>query len=77
MTGMTSRAGSAEQKTTDSITVHPARAGVPATRPGRCECCNTAYPAHALVVWDSVGLVLLAHRSASSRRLGWWRETTR
>ena len=41
---------------------------VPATRQGRCECCRTAYPAGAFVVWDSVGLVLEQHRSISSRR---------
>ena len=43
------------------------RAG-PATRPGRCECCRTGYPAGSLVVWDSVGLVLEGHRSVTSRR---------
>jgi hypothetical protein len=42
--------------------------GVPATRGGRCECCHTAYSAGALVIWDSVGLVLAQHRSVSSRR---------
>lgn len=44
------------------------REGVPAARDGRCECCRTSYAAGALVVWDSVGLVLAAHRSVSTRR---------
>lgn len=43
-------------------------AGVPATRGGNCECCRTAYPAGELVVWDAIGLVLVEHRSVSSRR---------
>jgi len=65
---MTSRASTREPDDIDRDDVHPPRLGVPAARRGRCECCNTAYPAGALVVWDSVGLVLLTHRSATSRR---------
>ncbi len=68
MTATTSRADSPEPEITDNDTDHPQRPGVPATRAGRCECCSAPYPAGALVVWDSVGLVLIAHRSASSRR---------
>lgn len=44
------------------------RHGVPAARGGLCECCRATYAAGALVVWDSVGLVLAAHRSVSTRR---------
>ncbi len=47
--------------------VHGRRDGVPAARRGQCECCRTLYAAVTLVVWDSVGLVLAAHRSVSSR----------
>jgi len=65
---MTSRASSPEPEDIDRDDVHPPLLGVPAAHRGSCECCNTAYPAGALVVWDSVGLVRLTHRSASSRR---------
>jgi hypothetical protein len=45
------------------------RAGTPATRAGRCECCSSAYPAGTPILWDRVaaGWVLTAHRSAGTR----------
>ena len=51
-----------------AVTVTVTNHAVSAAREGRCECCHTAYSAGAMVVWDSVGLVLAQHRSVSSRR---------
>ena len=66
--GASDETGSAEPEAGEITPIRYLRPGVPAARAGRCECCQLAYPAGTPVVWDSVGLVLLAHRSARSRR---------
>ena len=66
--GASDETGSAENEAGEITPIRFLRPGVPAARAGRCECCQLAYPAGTPVVWDSVGLVLLAHRSARSRR---------